>query len=60
MWGGVSAEYEYTTCTVANLAQALYNFPSIVVPINASCVYIYIRIYIYIYPYVGACINKVN
>ena len=46
----MSAEYEYTTCTMASPAQALYNFPVIVVPINAS----------YIYPYVGACRNKVN
>ena len=46
----MSAEYEYTTCTMASPAQALYNFPVIVVPINAS----------YIYPYVGTCRNKVN
>ena len=41
----MSAEY-----TMVSLTQALYNFPVIVVPINAS----------YIYPYVGACRNKVN
>ena len=46
-----SAEYEYTTCTMASPAQALFNVPVIVVPINA---------YIYIYPYVGTCRNKVN
>ena len=54
--GCVSAEFEYTTCTMVNPAQAIYNCPVIVVPINAS----YIYIYIYIYPYVGACRNKVN
>ena len=46
----MSAEYEYTTCTMASPAQALYNFPVIDVPINAS----------YIYPYVSTCRNKVN
>ena len=50
----MSAEYEYTTYTIANLTKALYNFPIIVVPINASYIYIYIS------PYVGACRNKVN
>ena len=32
----VSAEYDYTTCSMANPAQAVYNFPVIVVPINAA------------------------
>ena len=45
----MSAEYEYTTCTMTSPAQALYNFP-VIVSINAS----------YIYPFVGTCRNKVN
>ena len=37
----MSAEYKYTTCTMANPAQALYNFLVIVVPINASYISLY-------------------